>query len=216
MKIEWFQYFQILSLLLAIIHRRGLKLWRISAFIPLLATINAIEITGVNYKYFGWSDNYFLYNIYLVVNEAFMLYIFSRMLILDKRMREIFQIISVLCMAFMLLNITLIKGFHDFNTSSLVLTQLINIFVSSIVLFQLVYSGDHNRVLFKEPFFWINAGTLFFSLGAIVLFGLNKYIRDNNIQIEQKTLYHALVPILNVILYSAWGYGFIKCSRTSS
>jgi hypothetical protein len=37
----------------------------------------------------------------------------------------------------------------------------------------------------------------------------------NHIQLDNKSLYHALAPILNVILYSAWGYGFFKCSRKS-
>lgn len=216
MTIEWFQYFQLLSLLLAIVSSRGLKAWHISGFIPLLVIINVIEITGVNYKLFGWRNNYFLYNIYLLVNEAFLLYFFYRMLVMDKRMREVYQIIGFLVIAFLLLNITLLEGFWKFNTYSLILTQLINVVISCIVLFQLVYSDDDSRILFKEPFFWINTGTLFFSLGTIVLFGLHRYIISNNIQIDHKSLYRALSPILNVILYIAWGYGFFQCSRKLS
>lgn len=213
MTIENFQYFQLLSLLLAIICRHGLYKWQMGAFIPLLIIINCLEITGVNFRLFGWANNYFIYNIYLLSSTFFMLWIFYRMLVMDKRMREIFQVISVLLLSFMLLNICFLQGFWKFNTYSLITAELVNIVLSCIVLFQLVFTGDDNKGLFNHPFFWFNVGTLFFSLGTIVLFGLHDYIIKHQIFIKHKSLYHALSPILNVIMYSSWGYGFIQCRK---
>lgn len=215
MRILFFQYFQLLSLLLAVICSRGLNRWGIWLFIPLLVVINCTEILGVNFRYLNWRNNYFLYNIsYLHLNTLLMLGLFYWMLVMDKRMRQIFGVITVLLMLFMLLNISFLQGFWAFNTHSLIAVEIIKIILSCIVLFQLVFLGETNRNLLREPYFWINAGTLFYSLGTLVLFGLQQYILKNNIKIENKTLYHALTPTLNIILYTAWGYGFILCQKT--
>ncbi len=140
-----------------------------------------------------------------------MLLLFYRMLVMNRRMRQLFQVIGVLLMAFLLINISLLQGLWVFNNYSLIAVEIIKIMLSCIVLFQLVFHGESSRSLFREPYFWINAGTLFYSLGTLVLFGMQQYILKNNIKIENKTLYHALTPILNIILYTAWGYGFILC-----
>lgn len=216
MRIALFQYFQIICLIVAVLYFKRLGKWQIRVFLPLLIFTNLAEMAGVNARILGWYPNYFIYNIYLVGSATFMIYLFYRMLSMNQRMKQIFIIIGVLLLTFLLLNISFLEGFHQFNSLSLVLIELLNIILSCIVLFQLVFHQDNSKSLFKEPYFWINTGTLFFSLGTIVLFGLQKYIINNHLQIENKSLYHALAPILNIILYSAWSYGFLQCRKTSS
>ena len=212
-----FQYFQLLSLLLAILCSKGLLKYGIILFIPLLIIINITEILGVNYKALGWKDNYLLYNInYLIISTVLTLFLYYKMLEMNARVRQVFLMVAILLIIFLLLNICFMQGPHSFNTYSLIVIELTNIILSCIVLFQLVFSTSTSKNLFTEPYFWINTGTLFFTLGTIVLFGLQQYILKNEIKLNDKSLYYALAPILNIFLYSAWGYGFLLCRTNKS
>lgn len=213
MEIEWFQYFQFCSLLLSIIYSKRLQLWKITFFIPLLLLTNGVEVIGVNFRNFGWDNNYFLYNSYLLLTTPLMLYLFYRMLLMNKAMRQLFQLISFLIILFQLLNFIFIQGVNQFNNYSLLLIAIVNIIMSCVILFQVVFADDTSKNLFSEPYFWINSGTLFFNLGTLVLFGLQRYIIQNHVEINNKSLYHALAPILNMVLYSSWGYGFFLCKK---
>ena len=217
MKILFFQCFQILCLLFAVMFSRRLRGEGIGLFIPLLIIINSTEIIGVNYKVIGWQNNYALYNIfYLNLSTFLMLLLYYKMLEMNKQMQRVFKGICILMALFLTINLWFIQGINSFNTYSLIIIELANIILSSIVLFQLVFGADVIKNLFKTPYFWINAGTLFFSLGTLVLFGLQRYIIENNISLNHKSLYYALSPFLNIVLYSAWAYGFLLCQTAKS
>jgi ABC-type dipeptide/oligopeptide/nickel transport system permease component len=67
--------------------------------------------------------------------------------------------------------------------------------------------------LSKHPYFWTAAGLLIFSLGTLVVLGMNQFIRINNLTIVNKALYRTIMPVLNVILYSSYSYAFYLCAR---
>jgi len=213
MTILWFQYFQLLSLITAIIFHKRLSNYNIIAFIPLLLIVVIIEFAGVNFRYFDWSDNYFIYNIYLLSSTPIVLYLYKQMLALDSKTKIVFIAISIFIMTLIVINYLFLQGTKQLNTHSIILIEIMNIILSCFVLVQLVFKDDIERSLFNEPYFWINVGSLFFSLGTLVVMGLQQYIRANHIQLNKVSAYFFIMPFLNVILYSSWSYGFILCKR---
>ena len=213
MTILWFQYFQLLCLIIAIIFRKRLSNYNIIAFIPLLLIVVIIEFAGVNFRYFDWSDNYFIYNIYLLSSTPIVLYLYKQMLALDSKTKIVFIAISIFIMTLIVINYLFLQGTKQLNTHSIILIEIMNIILSCFVLVQLVFKDDIERSLFNEPYFWINVGSLFFSLGTLVVMGLQQYIRANHIQLNKVSAYFFIMPFLNVILYSSWSYGFILCKR---
>lgn len=211
MIIGGFQYWQLLSLLIACICIRELRRFSIAAFMPLLIIANVVEIIGVNFRLFGWPNNYFVYNMYLIFTTPLYLYLYSQMLFLAGYALHVFRVIALLCMLLILLNYFFLQGTDIFNTNSLILIMLLNIIFSCLVLFRLSSYNFVQPNLFREPYFWINAATLLFSMVTLVLLGLQPYIRSNHIEIGNKSLYYAIMPMPNVILYAAYSYAFLLC-----
>ena len=71
MEFHYHEYFQVISLLAAIIFYKGLAHYKLTAFIPLLLIACVVEFLGVNSEYFGWKSNYFIYNFYLLLTPPF-------------------------------------------------------------------------------------------------------------------------------------------------
>ena len=88
--------------------------------------------------------------------------------------------------------------------------------LSCLVLVKVAIDDNKLQSLYKEPFFWMNAGNLLFSLGTLVVLGLQQYIADNNIKFSGQALYNAVMSILNVFLYVALSYGFILCQKQTN
>ena len=211
MIIEGYQYWQLLSLLFACICITQLKRFSIAAFIPLLIVVNVVEIIGTNSHLFGWPTNYPVYNMYLILTTPLYLYLYSQMLFLSGFALHVFRLIALLCMLLILLNYFFLQGAEIFNTNALVLVMILNIIFSCLVLFRLSSYDFVRPNLLKEPYFWINAATLLWSMVTLVLLGLQHYIYSNRIQIGNKSLYAALMPSANVILYAAYSYAFLLC-----
>ncbi|MGX5819796.1 hypothetical protein ACWKWU_16485 [Chitinophaga lutea] len=208
-----YQLFQLLSLLAAIFCFKGLSRFSIAAFLPLLLLVNVIEFIGTNFRLFGWAHNYFIYNIFTLLATPLQLILFGRMLGLKKNEKPVFLLISLLCMLIIVINFIWLQGWYQFNTISLILVEILTIVFSCFVLLRVTVQGSEEMALLQEPYFWINAARLLFALITLVLLGLQQVIRNNNIEIGQKSLYHAILPGANIVLYSAYTYAFILCRK---
>jgi hypothetical protein len=89
--------------------------------------------------------------------------------------------------------------------------MLLTIVFSCLILFSLATADNFNLPFFRHPYFWINAGNLLFSLVTLVLLGLQQVIIANKIELQHKSLYYAILPIVNIILYIGLIYAFILC-----
>ena len=220
MQISWFEYFQILSLFTAIYCWRGLKACSLLAFIPLLVIVNAAELIAENYLLFGWSSNYRVYNVYLLLSTPFFFYLAGKMLFLTRRETVVFVIVCFLCMMLLCINFGFIQGPMLFNSYSLGLVDIMMIIFSSLCLVRLAVFDQNELNFLREPYFWINSLNLLFCLITLVVLGLQSYILINKIEIANKTLYHAILPIVNAIVYGGYSYAFILCrtqrARSSS
>jgi len=216
MTLDWYQYFQIIALILAIIYFRGLKRFRLSPFIPILLIVNIVESIGTNYKNLGWSDNYSVYNLYLLFSTPLYLYLYATMLELKGKALIIHSAVSIGCMVFIILNLFFLQGTGVFNTYSMALISILYIVFSCLVLFRMTLGSNLTVNLYRQPYFWINSTNLFFSMTTLVFLGLQHYILTNNIKLGDKTLYYAIMPSANAVYYSGLSYAFILCNQNRS
>ena len=211
MQISWFEYFQIMSLFIAVLCWRGLKACSLLAFIPLLIIANAAEISGGNYRSFGLSSNYFIYNLYLLFSTPFFFFLAGKMLFLTRKEQVVFNLVCTLALLLIFVNFCCIQGQIKFNTFSLVLVEILNIVFAGLCLVRLTVFDQKELNFMREPYFWINALNLLFALITLVLLGLQDYILINHIQIAHKSLYYAILPAVNAVVYAGYSYAFILC-----
>jgi hypothetical protein len=211
MHIAWFEIFQIICLAVAIYCRRGLKACSLSAFIPLLVIVNITEIIGTNFQAFGWTSNYFVYNLYILISTPFFFYLAGKMLFLSRRESIIFFTVCFLCLLLIIINFWYIQGQNRFNSYSLGLVDILMVVFSGLCLVRLTVFDQEEMNFMKEPYFWINSLNLMFGLITLVLLGLQSYISVNQIKIANKPLYYAILPTVNAIVYAGYSYAFILC-----
>jgi hypothetical protein len=211
MHIAWFEYCQIISLCLAIYCWKGLKACSLLAFIPFLVIVNITELTARNYLAFGWTSNYFIFNLYLLISTPFLFYLAGKMLFLTRKESVIFFIVCILCMLLVIFNFGFVQGFIQFNTYSLCVIYILVIVFSGLCLVRLTVFDEKELNFMKEPYFWINSLNLFFGLITLVVLGLQTYILINHVEIAHKSLYSAIMPVVNAIVYLGYGYAFILC-----
>ncbi|WP_343307944.1 hypothetical protein AAHN97_12390 [Chitinophaga niabensis] len=211
MHADFYQYFQFLSLLVALICYRGLKAYSIQAFVPLIMIANIAETAGTNYHAFAGLDNDFIYNLYLLFSTPLRLYLFGKMLDLKQNEKSTFLFITILCMLILVLNYFFYQGINVFNTISAILVEIISIIFSCFVLLRMAVQQNMETNLLQEPYFWINAASLLFGLMSLVVLGLVPYIRGNHIELFGMSMYSLILAIVNIILYSAYTYSFILC-----
>ena len=217
MTLLYFQYFQLFSLLMALLCRKGLNFFSLGIMIPILVVDNVTEIIGTNFRtLFHSSDNYFVYNIYFILSTPLFLYLFGVMLKGDAKQRRRLIYAGVAIEALILLNYFFIQGMGAFNTFSALLVGLTEIFLSCLVLTRLAMRKEDEENLLKDPYFWINAMILLFSLVALIILGIQKYIAINHIQFGGKNLYFAINEAANAALYTGYSAAFLLCQTLRS
>ncbi len=216
MRLIWPQYlfFELFSLLLAILFNKGLKKFKLSAFIPLLFVVCITEFIGSNLHYFGWKKNYLIYNCYIVVSYPIIYYAFERMLRFSNRTKMVYYGVGAIISIFLLANFFFLQGEASFDTYSLILTELIFILLSLVVLMDLFKDDDYTSMIYHHPYYWICSATLIFGIGTLMVLGLQKIIVDHNLKIGGSYIYKNLLPGLSDVLYTGYSYAFFLCHRS--
>jgi hypothetical protein len=217
MTILYFQYFQLFSLLLAIVCRKGLNSFSIGILIPILLLDNIADILGVNDTLIFHSvDNYFIYNIYFLISTPLYLYLFTVMFNADRLERRRILLAGLAIESFMLVNYFFIQGMHSFDSFNSLLVNLTDFVFSCLVLTRLAIRKEEDSLLFTDPGFWLNTLILLFSLTSMVGLGLQEYIMAHHIQLGGKSLYIALMQAANAVLYAGYSGAIILCQKQRS
>lgn len=212
MRIPYFLYFQYLALFSAIFYYRSLKTYKAGAMLPLLLLVCVIETTSAVSKHFGYNNNHYLYNSYIITNTPLYFYLFYNFLNINPKFRRPYFYTALSISLLIVLNFLFFEGILIFNTLSIILMQFCTVLLSVFLLFRLAVS-EKFFTLSKHPYFWISAGLLIFSLGTLVVLGMSQYIRMHQLTIVNKALYRTIMPVLNVILYSSYSYAFYLCAQ---
>lgn len=213
MKLEPHNYAELISLIASLIFRKSLRAFRVDALILIIFASIVAELTGKYVRSIGWANNYGVFNIYQLVVAPLWMYLFGRMLDLKGTAKKIYVLISALISGLMLFNYFFFQGREVFNNYSNILLMLATIVFSCFNLFSLAFSDDTEVSLSRQPLFWINAATLLFAMVVLVMLGLQQYILANKIQLRDKSLYRAVLPSVNVILYLIYTYAFYLCHQ---
>jgi len=211
MTIMWHIYFELFSLLCALVFARGLNSFGIGVLIPLLLLDNITELVGANYYHFGWKDNYFVYSIYLVLSTPLALWLFGSMMGGSPQQRRRYLWACIAIQGFVLINYFFVQGPYEFDTYSFLLINTAEIVLCCLVLARLAIRRDDEAGLLRDPYFWISGSTLLFNLVSLILLGALKFIALNHLEIRHKNLYLAILPAANALLYAGYSYAFILC-----
>ncbi|HVS95774.1 MAG TPA: hypothetical protein VHE54_04785 [Puia sp.] len=217
MEIKYYQYFQLFSLLMAILCRKGLNAFSLGILIPILILDNVTEILGSNYlALFHTHDNYFIYNIYFLLSTPLFFLLFARMLGGTVREKRRLLWAGAAVEVFLFVNYFFIQGWLDFDTFSAQLVSLACIILSCFVLTRLAIRKDDEGGLLQDPIFWVNAMLLLFNLVSLIVLGIYKYIIQQGLEISHKNLYLAIIPAANAVLYSGYSFAFLLCQLQTS
>ena len=211
MRVIWFQYFEMFSLLWALWCYKGLNAFSITVFIPILLLDNVTEIVAVNYANFHWPNNYFVYNLFYVLSTPLYFYLFNIMLEGTRRDKMRLLWTGLATESLILANCFFLQGWWEFNTYSALLYALSQIIVSCIVLTRIAVRKDDESGLLQDPLFWINAVILLFNLATFTVLGMHKYIVLSQLEWKHKNLYFAIVHAANAVLYAGYSYAFLLC-----
>ncbi len=204
--------FRLISLCVAIYCRKGLKACSLLAFIPLLVIVNLTELIGIELpSVLGGLRIILSITSISSVSTPFFFYLAGKMLFLTKKETIVFTIVCSLCLLLILVNYGFIQGQVQFNTFSLGLEEIMLIIFSGLCLLRLTVLDREEINFMKEPYFWINSLNLLGGLITVVVLGLQSYILLNKIEIANRSLYAAILPVVNAIVYSGYSYAFMLC-----
>jgi hypothetical protein len=133
------------------------------------------------------------------------------MLLLNKNGRNIYLAITAISMLFAFYDYFFIEGLFD--SYSMVFSMVQHIILSFMILSQLSMEEVSENSILSEPYFWIASGILLFSVVTVVTLGLQPYILKKGIKLFSQNFYRAVMPMVNVVLYSCYSYAFYLCRK---
>lgn len=212
MRVVYFQYFQYLGLLTALLYYRGLRAWSLGMMLPLLLFVCIIETLAANYRAFGMTTNVPFYNIYLAISPVFYFILFQKMLRLRNRHLRLYLLAVAATMIFVVYDYFFIEP-GRVNVYTTVVTLIEQLVLSFMVLAMLVTDDSRPVQLVHEPYFWIAGAILLFTLVTIVIQGLQPYIYRSGLLLAGKPVYKVIMPIVNVVFYSCYTYAIYLCQK---
>lgn len=123
---------------------------------------------------------------------------------------------SMILMACLLFNICFFQGINQADIYSIILCEFAMAVISLLAVVKLFLDDDSALMLNTHPYFWISAGTFIFSAGALIIIGLHQYILAKNLRYGGLRVDRYVMPVLNYILYSSYGYAFILCRKLTN
>lgn len=202
----WFECF---ALLISILHYNTIRDKPLIWFIPFLAFMVVVELSGWYIKNILGASNSWLYNISIPVEYIFYTFIFYKHYEFAP-FKKIAALLLLIIPIGSLINIIAIQGFYNFNTNILLAGCCIMILLCCLFFIDL-FKRETEFVLLKEPMFWITTGLLFFNLGEISYNLFFDYIIKHKQDTGAK-FFTSINSILVYVLYSFISIA-ILCTR---
>jgi hypothetical protein len=216
MEVKWLLVLEISTFILSLVLYKSLKKYHLGYFILLsMISATADTIAGAIHL-FGWKNNYFVFNIYLIFYTPLTFCAFYPILNYTGWAKKTYLLVAILSSLFIILNYFFMQGPYEFNSYSEVLSMFLAVVVSMLVISKLFTDDDITLGLIDNPYFWVTAGTLVFSLGAMFVLGLQQFIAARNIKLLGVNVYRIILPILNIFLCGGYCYSFILCRKLTN
>lgn len=172
-------------------------------------------LTGI-VEYFGAMmsnkhlNNVWLYNIFFPVEFT----IFS-ISILNKISFRLYKRVIFLALGiyilFELINIIFIQTIYEFHTISFIIGSLLMVISSGLFLHNLIKEMNENKTFFREPYFWICTGLLFFYSGNFLFMSSMDFIGSKYPMLTHKLF--LITELLGIVEYTMIIIAFL-CRRT--
>src|ERR1700743_2803860 len=154
MHLSYYQYFQLFSLLMALICRKGLNYFGLGILLPILVVQNLTETLGMSYKlFFNLPSNHVIYNVYYLVSTPLYFYLFASLLGGNMAERRRLRWIALAAEVLFIFNFCFVQGWQDFTPFSALLVSTIFIVLSCIVLARLTMRKSDEASLLHDPTF---------------------------------------------------------------
>lgn len=166
-------------------------------FITYLSLTLVVELAGYTLRALR-RDNAPIYNIYIIVNFAYLIFLL-RSFLRNERIKRIFSWSIFTFVVIALINIFFIQGFYSFNTYTFIIGSIIMVICCIYYFYQRMKFPDSQSLL-RDPTFWLSTGLLFFYTCSLPIFGLNNFVA--NIPLYIYNSFYLINQLLNIILYS--------------
>ncbi len=212
MNIGYWQFFEYLSLIMSLVYYKGLKAYSLQLMVPFLIYICCSETVAAYYVELGMPTARGFVNVYHYISAAFFFVLFRKMIRPKGRPDLVYKAVAILSMLFFLYDL-LDSDIYQLNSSTVIISFTQQVILSLLLVFKLSFDETRKMSLVQEPYFWIAAGVLIFSLVTIVTMGLQTYIYENRIRIFGKSAYMVIIPVACVVLYSCYAYAFYLAGK---
>ena len=147
------------------------------------------------------GNNSWFFNIFTTIEFLYYSFIFYHIL----RQASLKKVVAITATAFLIfttINIMFIEGFKRFHTISYRVGAIMIAIWCYLYFRQLLQSKEH-IILFRNPFFWMSTGLLFFYLGFFFYFSAHAYLVSRKIEYSRE-LFTIISNTLNTLLYSSF------------
>ncbi|HEY8895695.1 MAG TPA: hypothetical protein VIM79_12795 [Niastella sp.] len=179
------------------------KVWK--SFILFLLFTCLTELAGV-YVRKEYHTNFWIYNIYLVVECVVTNYFLYHLINPNQHLRKLLMgwFVIFLCFYF---NELYVKHFNAYVSAATTFLS-VELILASIYYYYRLLKEESYRKLSKDASFWWVNGTICFYFAGIATNIFFSYLLFDKTYITKSVSYF-LFSLQNVILYSCWSYSFI-------
>lgn len=193
-------------LLIAIFTLRKDKIWR-----PQILYLFLIVLTELFGRFLTKgllvANNSWLYNIFLIIELAFVGFMFYSLLKARTTLALPLLIALVLVFSFSYFYDLWLHGMMTFNTTCNAIMSVCYAILALFYFFVLIRGEDYVDILRFAPFWWV-AGAMVYYFGSSAC---NLYF-EVLVSFKDHSLRRYVLMFLNVFLYTSWSYAFI-CQR---
>jgi len=181
----------------------GSKIWKTQIFY--LAIICFTEILGRSLiKQMHYKSNYWLYNIFLVFELAFVCSMFYYLFQSFFKKGKYVILSGIILFAGSYTYDLATHGFWEFNNFCNTVISIFYCFCCLYYFYLLLKDERYFAILKLAPFWWVT-GAFFYYFGSTAC---DIYF-DSLVSIQDHSLRKIIILLLNIILYSCWSYSFI-------
>jgi hypothetical protein len=168
--------FNALSVVCAAIFFRSLKKYSIQVIFPIVIINFLIEIFATNYRWFNLNNNVVIYNTSYLFLAPFYYALYFYMLGLKPKANVIYFTTVIISFIIYVIDYLHKYGKIELVYISEVIFSIQQIILSLIIIGRLTLDQRYKIPLSKEPYFWICASRILFSLVIIVWDGMYEFL----------------------------------------
>jgi hypothetical protein len=212
MKPLLYHYFELLSLILAIIFLTRGRPTFIVWFIPFLALTLFTELYASYSYYVSHLSTGWIYNILNPVSQAFYSYIFYR-LYTNSKHRRILVGLTMIYILFYLFFYGFFVDINTFNNYLVAVGGVMQVIFACLFFYQCLKTDVSLDNKLKSGL-WIAGGVLIFYSGITLCLSLYNYIKEYHLTLGGIALYNVIPRALSIILYCCLSISFITWRRS--